>query len=944
MSDSPSESGISERALTVSVVSHTHWDREWYHSAGRFRQQLVALVEALLDESNTGSRPFLLDGQAIVLEDYLAVRPEQSALLGAFLVDGAIEAGPWYVLADGLIPSGEAVVRNLQTGLRVLRRLGASAPPVAYCPDTFGHSHAIPTIAEGFGFRLAITWRGYGGPRTAFGDTVRWRSDNGAEVLMYHLPPDGYETGSSLPIDRDAVRRRWEQLRETIVARSNTGVVLVPNGADHHALQPDIAEAIDALRRAATPAAIVRESLGAFASRLVQAATGKLDALPVVQGELRDSYGYTWTLGGTLGTRAAQKRANAKAERALLRDVEPWLVLGWIHNGPKVEQVSRSAIITLAQAPALLDAAWRTLLRAHPHDTLCGCSIDAVARAMDARLESVALQSRGLRRAAFNLALGRNPVTARSRAIGDPSHVVVRNRCPYWRGGVAEILIDETLRDVSVGPGSADLSNTGDESRNLHDARTRAEGMLPWPAQHVRSRDVFRRRESPQHYPDNDLVREHRVLVWVPPIAPLGLSVQSVGQPASEQRRVTIPNPVVLTHESESSAEFSNGLVAVRADSSGVNISYRRRMNSRHENVQPTNDGTAMREALVMRSIVNAITFETRGDVGDSYTPAIRGEPELLKITSVRVALRGPMRGSIELRAQTGGKRKRVRVRATISLDANAEYLRLDILGNNQRRNHRLRVNFHTDVSRNAQNIETRADAAFGPVARPPIVVSREHQAREMVPPTMPMHRWASMTNSHIGATLHSDGLAEVECSEASGTMSLTLLRAIGELSRNNLPERPGHAGWPSPIPQAQSIGAFHSRIGLQLHGGWSQDTRDAIENVSDAILLPLVGETERDLREPERTIAGPQLVGTALRFSAATLADDGDGIVLRCVNDSGSEQIGAWVLPVGPLREHVLARIDETPLGDWQASSGPVQFTAPPRGVVTLRVRRRAH
>src|SRR5581483_4169659 len=149
--------------LDVHVVSHTHWDREWYHPFERFRQRLVALVDDLVDNPPRIGESFLLDGQAIILEDYLAVRPERAAALRTLVRDGRLEAGPWYVLADELIPSGEAIVRNLLAGRRVLARFGTASPPVLYCPDSFGHPAALPSIAAGFGLPLIVLWRGYGG-------------------------------------------------------------------------------------------------------------------------------------------------------------------------------------------------------------------------------------------------------------------------------------------------------------------------------------------------------------------------------------------------------------------------------------------------------------------------------------------------------------------------------------------------------------------------------------------------------------------------------------------------------------------------------------------------------------------------------------------------------------------------------------------------------------
>src|SRR5262249_32694528 len=135
--------------LDVHVVSHTHWDREWYHSFERFRQRLVTLVNELLDAPPGSGASFLLAGPAILVADYGAGRPAPAAELAALIRERRLEAGPWYVLSDELIPSGEALVRNLLTGRRTLARLGASSPPVLYCPDSFGHPAALPDLAVG---------------------------------------------------------------------------------------------------------------------------------------------------------------------------------------------------------------------------------------------------------------------------------------------------------------------------------------------------------------------------------------------------------------------------------------------------------------------------------------------------------------------------------------------------------------------------------------------------------------------------------------------------------------------------------------------------------------------------------------------------------------------------------------------------------------------------
>ncbi len=190
-------------SLHVHVVSHTHWDREWYQPLERFRQRLVALIDDLLDDPPLAGESFLLDGQTIVLDDYLAVRPERRVELEQLIRSGRIESGPWFVLADELIPSGEAIVRNLLLGRRTLQDMGDTSPPVLYCPDSFGHprpgSARDRDAASAWSWWFA--WRGYGGARWPQSDVVTWQAPSADQVMFYHLARDGYELGASLPVD-----------------------------------------------------------------------------------------------------------------------------------------------------------------------------------------------------------------------------------------------------------------------------------------------------------------------------------------------------------------------------------------------------------------------------------------------------------------------------------------------------------------------------------------------------------------------------------------------------------------------------------------------------------------------------------------------------------------------------------------------------------------------
>lgn len=887
-------------SLDVCVVCHTHWDREWYHPLGRFRQRLVPLIDGLISppgEGHPAPVPFLLDGQAITLLDYLSVRPEREAALRDRLQSGGLEAGPWFVLADNLIPSGEAILRNLEAGRRILRRFNVQPPRVLYCPDTFGHPAALPSIAAGYGFPVAIVWRGYGGPSHPATDAFRWVAADGAAVVTHHLPPDGYEVGSVLPTDPHQAALRWSRLQALFRSRNRTGVVLLPNGADHHALQPDIDAALHAMNAAAaSEGTIQRTTLAHFADRFAHAAAGT--AIPDVHGELRDSYGYTWTLGGTLATRAHQKRRNARLERRLVRDVEPWIALAWLLDASLRARVAEpDGRITMAQLPALLHAAWQELLETHPHDTLCGCSTDGVARAMDARQDSVYTQASGLRAAAFDLLLKRDPVAARTRTLTDDV-VVIRNRAAVPRGGIVELRLTETLGDVNVGPGGADAPYP-DVSAHC---RPSVPGLR---IQRLGQRAQQLRRESPQHYPDNDLVRVHRAIAWAPTVPAYGLRVMGhVGtadpplDPAPHVELVQAPDAIVLR----------NGNMRVIIRDGCVSVQQ------------------------AGREIDDVFALETITDLGDSYTPSLRGVGERLRCITTRVLHRGPLRAVVRLRWQSHARD--ITVDTMIGLDADAEYLRVDVRGRNRKRDHRVQLQWRTGLS----SATTIADAAFGPVQRQPAVAPPT--SREAVVPSMPLHRWAAHVGTGQSTVLLSDGLAEAH--SAPGMLAVTLLRAVGQLSKHDLPERPGHAGWPASTPGAQSRGAWNARFGFMLVASHDEhDLRHAISTAADRLLLPLVGSTVRDLdlSHTPQVVRGVTLVGDAFELSAITLAERHDGVVLRAVNLTSHAADGCWQLPhEGPWLVW-RCRLDETPLSDPVQVGAQIPFTAAPREIVTLVV-----
>jgi alpha-mannosidase len=111
------------------------------------------------------------------------------------------------------------------------------------------------------------------------------------------------------------------------------------------------------------------------------------------------------------------------------------------------------------------------------------------------------------------------------------------------------------------------------------------------------------------------------------------------------------------------------------------------------------------------------------------------------------------------------------------------------------------------------------------------------------------------------------------------------------------------------------------------------------VEAAADDVLLPITGRTWRDVPAQLPPFAGLALDGDGLAFSACKASEDGDWLVLRCVNLRGVPVDGRWRLPRAPTEARG-ARLDETPLEALPIDGLRVSFTVPAHGVATVLVR----
>jgi hypothetical protein len=409
-----------EAVVRAFWVSHFHWDREWYRTFQAFRARLVDATDALLElcAADPGYR-FLLDGQTVAVEDYLAVRPHRAAELRALIEAGRVAIGPWYVQPDSLLPAGESHVRNLLEGRHTGDAFGG-ASRIGYTPDSFGHPAQLPQILAGFGLRAFVFWRGHGDEQAVLPPEFDWQAPDGSAVLACQLRLGYFNAASDARSDADEVAAAVAKRAIELAALTRSGAILLLNGFDH---APPEARAADLAQRvaAATGFPVERALLEDFAAAIEDCPERR----PAHRGELVGARAAP-LLFGVWSTRSWIKLANRAAERELLAWAEPWAAFGALLGAPDERPALRSA--------------WRELLANHAHDSICGCSRDEVHEQMRPRFDAARELARETARRSLERVAGQTPL--RRGSWNDELELAVFNPSPHPRSDRVSFAID----------------------------------------------------------------------------------------------------------------------------------------------------------------------------------------------------------------------------------------------------------------------------------------------------------------------------------------------------------------------------------------------------------------------------------------------------------------------------------------------------------------------
>ena len=945
----------------IHLVSHTHWDREWYLTFQQFRLKLVHLIDKLLFilKTNPDYRYFMLDGQTLILEDYLEIRPESEPELHRHIKEGHILAGPWYCLPDEFLVSPESLIRNLIEGMADARKFGACME-VGYIPDSFGHIGQMPQILAGFGLRSAAAWRGAGDQPCE----LWWQAPNGARILLAYLR-ESYSNAVKIPglTDEATVSEAAQQLGK-LLPFSQTGHLLLMQGTDHIEPRAETTAALARLNSALPGHRFLHSNLSSYIDAVLEAVSNTTVELPLVRGELRCSKRQP-LLTGTLALHNWVKRRNHDCETLLEQWTEPLSAYAALILGGRDDHAEYPAYIVNLQP--LVHHAWRMLMKCHPHDSICASSIDQVVEELRPRFDQVEQLGEAARLQALDIIMPQIDTLCPCKNSQPDFSVTVFNPVAGPRSDEVQVEVilddDSTWIEITDNTGRiipCQLKERGERHQLLSttvgwDGLVALSGVALEGSTHgIMVHDLVIKRsgdelglnfimddtgspmlkdweeEITRHLADTSITIFNVNASVVKPslIEFVAENVPGHGYSTYWIRKVqAVPQPEVsgLTHiENEFfklEAEPATGLFTLLDKRTG--------------------------------STFNALNrFMDGGDCGDMYNYCPPRDDCLIdsqkdaEVRSVSV-IKGITSQSLEIdmvmpvpKTLSNTRRSRspetepIEILTRATLVNGVERVDISTSIKNTCSEHRLRVHFTAPFNVN----KAEYDGHFEVVSRPLDLPAHDDSWIEQPAPAHPQRCFIDVSDGTLGLMVANRGLREAEAIQVGrGTeIALTLLRCVGWLSLDNLPVRKGHAGPPFiATPLAQMQGTYNFAYSIIPHKGtWREACRHAYE--FNAPLRAVIG-----LPHPGKLPGASsflQVEPATFIITAVKAAEDGNGMIVRGYNIT-SEAIDVLLKAVFSFKSICRTMLDETNGAEIDGTpEGTVRFQAGAHEIVTLR------
>ncbi len=885
----------------VHIIPHAHWDREWYMPLEVHRARLIDQMDRvleLLEKDKTYT--YHLDGQMIAVEDYLRIRPEKEESIKRFVSENRLFIGPWYVLQDEFLTSGEANVRNLLYGMAMAGQFG-NCCRIGYLPDAFGNVGQMPQLFAQAGMKATAFGRGVTlrpedpDPEEHFPrhSEFLWQSPDGSAVPAIFFS-GWYNNAQEIPTDPEEAKVYWDERLAHARRFASSRHLLFLNGADHQPVQRNLPEALETARALYPDIEFVCSGFEQFIRCVLQDSGSEAETVCCeLAGQESDG---TNTLCNTASSRAPIKKLNRENESLLALTAEPLLSMAAI-AGMKIDN-------------ALLRRAWKLLMENHPHDSICGCGIDAVHRETVTRYEkSIQLGEYLVQRAGEYLAK-----QIRAPKINDAAAAFAVFNPSGW----------ERSQTMSVEVGV-------DREWGTREARPK---VLAKQIKDYRLYDSAGR-EVPAEIEDQGVQFGYEL-------------------PEDSFRRPYFERKIRITFSAVRIPEFGYAVYYLKQAhkrnpegilSSGHNCMENRFISVRiHKN--GTFDVTEKKSGRIFRGLG---LYEDTGDVGNEYIfreaaaiPLTTGnadteityleDNESRTVYKIEHLMYLPLCADIDLEeareAMTRplqrnigrvNKKAAFQIITYLALDRDDPVLRIHTEFNNTVKDHRLRMLFPCDLNTNTHFADSVFDVTERPDMPGPNWTNPSRCQR--------MQYFAAAQDEQAGIAVLNRGTYEYEILPERKTIAVTLLRSIGELGDWGV----------FPTPDAECQGPVSMDLGILVYEGNTfreNGCREAVQFQTDMRAFQL---TEAHGTLPE-TGSFLHSAGKGMAVTSLKPSEDEKALVLRAVNVTEGPSV--WQIGIPENQECFDSDVTES-RGDLigKDETGQVRIRAGKKEIKTIRI-----
>ncbi|HIW65463.1 MAG TPA: hypothetical protein H9879_04415 [Candidatus Alistipes intestinipullorum] len=927
--------------IKVHVVCQTHWDREHRSNFQETRLLLVEMMDRLMSmfDSDPDFHTFIIDGQTVVLEDYLAIKPYNRARIEALVRDGRLQIGPWYTLPDHTPSNPESLIRNLLLGKQLSLEFGKRMD-VGYSIFSFGQIGQLPQIYRNFGIDELIFYKGAPLNELKHNEFF-WESPDGTRALASRLgdwfrcnffvyftvpvilggdmnkvggwkcmfrdkrrltlgcdPLFGWQPAVELEPDirirREEIPRAIEDVLHTVRNSHSRNVKIAMEGIDFSCPVPELTAAMKLANEVCPDKVeLVQSDLRAYFDDFKKDVD--LSSLEVLRGEMR--YGPIGKIHSeTLSSATQLKQLTAQAENLLLHYIEPYATFMRPYG--------------YAYPKEILMEAWRDIMKVEAHDSIHGAgtkeilpnSLHLIHQAIDI---AQAVARRGFENVIRQLDT--------SEFDADTVLLTVFNPLPYVYDGVVRVKISLPREDY------AKLLTVRDLDGNLVDSYI-----------HDRT-DAVLGAVNPENRPKSIFVRTFTVDLYVKGVPAMGyktLTVERSKNPDSEENPFGEPyfpyKPIV-----RGDGSLDNGRLRV-----SVNADCTLR-------IEDLETGQVLERTHILRDSGDA------GNVWVHVAPSFnRTCIPLASSAELRIGENSFLRGSVDicysLQLPTGVEKdkkrrnadsRRVDIVTTVSLDRDSRTVRFRTSVNNCVEDHKLSVLFPTGIAAS----KSYSDGAFEVVERP-IDVTTNHNGRtgdEIL--RHPMQKFLDISDGARGVALMSKGIHEfsTDLIDGKSVVELTLLRSVTQTF-------PIHGDVFVTFDEnpAQSQGEQVFEYALNFHAG-DYMAGNVMKTAFCYVVPPAVYQHAPGTKRGMLPLVHSFLEKTndVVTLHAVKKEECGDDMILRLCNPSSQAQRETVSLTPRCIRAWK-CYADEREIAEIDVKDGVVELEIAPYKIVTLKIR----